>query len=88
MAYTLVRTPTTFGNQASEIIKITADAGTQAVVTRLGTIVGMSYGPVSMNSSNIHIAVNSNTSGISAPGTLGISGCTAGDLFYITVYGR
>ena len=87
MAYTLVRTPSTFGNQAVEMIKVTADAATQNVNTRLKNIVGFSYGPVSMNSSNIHIAVNSSATGVATPGQLGISGCTSGDLFYVTVYG-
>lgn len=88
MAFTLVRTPSVFGNQAAEIIQVTADASTQAIATRLGTIVGFSYGPVSMNSSNIHIAINSNASGVQTLGTVGISGCTSGDLFYLTVYGH
>ncbi len=88
MAFTLVRTPTVFGNMAAEIIKVTADASTQNVQTRLGTVVGMSYGPVSMNSSNIHIAVNSGAGGTALAGVIGISGCTSGDLFYLTVYGR
>ncbi len=88
MAFTLVRNPTVFGNEAVEIIKVTADAAESNIQTRLGVIVGFSYGPSSMNSSNIHIAINSNSTGLSSPGVVGISGCTSGDLFYLTVYGR
>lgn len=88
MAYTLVRTPSAFGNQATELIHVTADAATQAITTRLGVIVGFAYGPSSMNSSNIHIAINSNASGVATPGTVGVSGCTSGDDFYLTVFGR
>jgi hypothetical protein len=88
MAYTLVRTPSVFGNVAVEMIHCTADSAEANIVTRLGKIVGFSYGPSSMNSSNIHIAINSNSTGLAANGTVGISGCTSGDDFYLVVYGR
>ena len=88
MAYTLVRTPSVFGNQATEIIHCTADAAEANIATRLGKIVGFSYGPSSMNSSNIHIAMNSNSTGVAAQGTIGISGCTSGDAVVLVVYGR
>lgn len=88
MAFTLVRTPSVFGNKGVEIIHCTADAAEQNIATRLKKIVGFSYGPISMNSSNIHIALNSNSTGVATDGTVGISGCTSGDAFVITVYGQ
>lgn len=87
MAYTIVRTQSVFGNERVVHMDVTADAATQAIDTGLKNIVAMSYGPISMNSSNIHIAVNSNASGVQAYGTVGVSGNTSGDRFFITVYG-
>ena len=87
MAYTIVRTQTVFGNLRAVCMDVTADAAEQNIQTGLGKIVGMSYGPSSMNSSNIHLEVNSTSTGVAAMGTVGVSGCTTGDRFFLTVYG-
>jgi hypothetical protein len=87
MAYTIVRTSTVFGNQKTAILDVSADAAESNIQVGLGRIVGISYCPISMNSSNIHIAVNSNSTGLASPGVVGVSGCTSGDRFFITVYG-
>ena len=88
MAYTVTKVNSVFGNLRSVIMNVTADAATQAVETGLKNVVGMSYGPLSMNSSNIHLAVNSNASGVQSMGVVGISGCTSGDNFFVVVYGQ
>lgn len=88
MAYTVTKHNSVFGNKKTIGMEITADGATQAVETGLKWIEFMSVGPSSMNSSNIHIATNSNCSGVSTPGTIGITGCTSGDNFYVTVFGR
>lgn len=88
MAYTVSRTNSVFGNLRTVIMEVTADAATQVVETGLKNIVGMSYGAKSMNSSNIKLAVNSNASGVQSMGVVGISGCTTGDNFFVTVYGN
>lgn len=87
MAYTIVRTPSVFGNLRVVCMDVTADAAEQNISTGLGKIIGMSYGPSSMNSSNIHLEVNSSSTGVASPGVIGVSGCTSGDRFFLVVYG-
>jgi hypothetical protein len=91
MAYTVTKTPTVFGNEKVVHLLIDADAATQTVETGLTNIVAYAFGHVSMTTysvAGIKIAVNSNASGVATPGSLGISGATAGDKFYVTVFGR
>ncbi len=88
MAFTVVNTPSVFGNKQVKLLKITADAATQTVQTGLQVIEHVSVFRSSMNTAGTKIAVNSNASGIASMGVLGISGCTSGDECYITVYGR
>lgn len=88
MAFTVTKEPTVFGNKRTVILKITADASTQTIETGLKNVLAFNYGPSSMNSSNIHIAANSNASGVQSMGVIGISGCTNGDLFFVTVFGN
>lgn len=87
MAYTVTRIKDVFGSKRVVLLEITADAATQAVESGLKNIMGMSYGPKSMNSSNIHLAINSNASGVQSFGVVGVSGCTSGDNFHVVVYG-
>ncbi len=88
MAYTVVKYPSVFGNKRAIGLKITADAATQAVETGLKVIEWLSVGYGSMSSQGVKCAINSNASGVATPGTLGLSGFTSGDDFYVTVYGR
>ena len=88
MAYTVTRTQSVFGNLRAVIMEVVADAATEAVPTGLSKIVGMSYAPKSMTTSNIHLYANSGVAGTATLGTIGITGCTAGDHFFITVYGN
>lgn len=88
MAFTVTRTPTVFGNKKVDILKLTADAATQTVSTTLGVIEGYSIGYGSMSSQGIKVYINSNASGVATKGSIGISGCSSGDDFYLTVYGR
>lgn len=88
MAYTVTKSPTVFGNKRAIGLDITADAATQAVETGLSFIEYFSTGEASMNSANIKVNRNVNASGVAANGTLGISGCTSGDHFFVVVFGR
>lgn len=88
MAFTITRYPSDFGNKKVTLLDITADASTQTVDCGYVAIECINTGYASMNSSNIHIAVNSNASGVQSMGVLGISGCTSGDRFFVTVYGH
>lgn len=88
MAWTVVNTPTTFGNKKVRMLKITPDSATFAVQTGLGVIEHVAMFLSSCNSASFKVAVNSGCTGIAAPGTLGITGVTSGDEFYVTVFGR
>ena len=88
MAYTITRTQTVFGNYRAVMLEIVADAATEAVATGLGKIVGMSYAPKSMTTANIHLYANSGVAGTATNGTIGVTGCTSGDHFFVTVYGN
>ncbi len=88
MAWTIVRNPSVMGNKRVVGLTITPDSATFAVETGLSVVEYFTDGPASMNSSNIHIAINSNCSGVQSMGVLGVTGCTSGDLFCLTVFGR
>jgi hypothetical protein len=87
MAYTVVRVNSVFGNERVAILKITTDAATQNVGSGLSVIHGIALGIISCNSANFKIGVNSATTGTAVAGTLGITGCTSGDVFYVTCFG-
>ncbi len=88
MAYTIVRTPSDFGNKKVALLDITADSAEATIDTGMLFIEAIAVGPSSMNSSCIHIAVNSGTTGTALVGFLGVSGCTSGDRFFVTVFGH
>lgn len=87
MAYTVSRDNTVLGNKRVVLLKLTADAATQTVETGLPRVdhIAIHYG--SGTSSAMAIAINSNASGVQSLGVLGISGATAGDDVYVTVFG-
>jgi hypothetical protein len=87
MAYTVTRQQSVFGNMRAVLMEVTADAATQVIETGLGKIVGFSYAPKSMNSSNIHMAINSSATGVQSYGVFSVTGCTSGDNFHVVVYG-
>lgn len=87
MAFTVSKTQTVFGNQRTVIMEVTADAATQTIETGLKKVIGFSYAPKSMNTSNVHMAINSNASGVASQGVFTVTGCTSGDNFFVTVYG-
>ena len=87
MAYTVTRKNSVFGNVRTVLMEITADAATQVIETGLKNVLGFSYAPKSMNSSNIHMAINSSATGVQSYGVFSVTGCTSGDNFHIVVYG-
>lgn len=88
MAFTVVKTPTVFGNMRVVMMDITADAATQTIDTGLGKIVSVSYTPVSMGTSNIHMGINSNATGAVSMGAFSVTGCANGDRFFVNVFGN
>lgn len=87
MAYTVTRVNSVYGNHAVVHMNITADAATQTIETGLKNILGVSTGPLSMNSANFHAAINSNASGVQSFGVFAITGLTSGDNLCVSVYG-
>ncbi len=88
MAWTVTKFKTVFGDKAVVGLKVVADSATSVVASGLKHIDWFSYGPSSMNSSNIHIGVNvTASSAAESQGTVAVTGCTSGDEFYLTVYG-
>jgi uncharacterized lipoprotein YddW (UPF0748 family) len=88
MAFTVTRYKQSVGAKRQVGMDITADAATQTIETGLKVIEWYTSGEASMNSSNIHMAINSNASGVQSNGVFSVTGCTSGDHFYVTCYGR
>jgi len=89
MAFTVSRTKTVFGNYSTVIIQVTADAAEGNIQAGISNVVGFSVGYSSLSTGTAipHVYANANSTGTASPGTIGISGCTSGDVFFITVYG-
>jgi len=87
MAWTVTRTNTVFGNQGAVILHCVADAAEQNIQTGLKKIVGMTMGHISLTTALSKIAINSNSTGVAADGTLGCSGFVSGDVIDFVVYG-
>jgi len=88
MAFTVTKVKTVFGDKRAVALKMVADAATQTVETGLQFIDFHALAPSSLSTAAIKVYINSNASGVSTPGALGISGCAAGDVFTVTVFGR
>lgn len=88
MAYTVTNTKTVFGDKRVHGLKVVADAASDTVETGLKYIEWFSVGFASMNSLNIRLRPNAGAGSTATVGSLGISGCTSGDEFYVTVYGH
>jgi hypothetical protein len=88
MAFTYtVAEKTVFGNLQVHMATVVADATAGAVATGLGTVAHVTVSPKSVTS-GYKVAANAGVSGTSTVGTVAITGCTSGDEFYVTVYGR
>jgi len=88
MAYTVTRVKTVFGDKRAVALQIVADAATQAIATGLQHIDFHALAPSSLSTAAIKCFINKNASGVATEGTIGISGCAAGDVFTVTVFGR
>ena len=90
MAFTVVTEKSAFGNKAVVLMTVTADSAEANIPTGLSLITHMTVGIVSCLTGTAlpHIGVNSNSTGVLTPGTLGVSGVNAGDVFHIVCYGR
>jgi len=89
MAYTVtLRKKGVHGDQRYLQYLVTADAATQSVATGLSYIDVLNISPGSLTTYTFKAWANSNASGVATNGTVGLSGLTSGDQFYMTVYGH
>jgi hypothetical protein len=87
MAFTLTRTKTVFGNEGVEHIKVLADGAEATIQTSLRRVDAFALGYISMTAIGYTIHPNVGSTATAALGSLGVSGLTSGDEFYITVFG-
>lgn len=89
MAFTVtINKKTVFGDMRVNMLSITADATTQTVDTGFDNIVHMDWAAKSMTTSTVVMNKNTGAEGTALVGSIGISGCTSGDEYYVTVYGN
>ena len=89
MAFTVAKLKeSVVGDMRFQILSCTADATTEAIDTGLDYIYGVSAAPQSMASSPWSVRANEGVAGTSTLGTIGVTGVTSGDEFYLTVWGR
>jgi hypothetical protein len=89
MAFTVVKTPTVFGNKKVVILNVTTDGAGSNIETGLGYIEAVTVGQFySMATGGAQIRKNVNSTGTAANGTLGLSGFSAAAEVDIVVYGR
>lgn len=89
MAFTVsMVVKTVHGNERCHHIRLIADAATQTVETGMKVIDAIAVGICSASTAALKVYPNSNASGVQSFGVLGISGCAAGDNFFVTVFGR
>jgi len=81
-------TKTTFGNQRVHFIRVTADAATGVVDTGFDVVEMFSVGNQSSTAATEKYAMNELCAGTASVGNIGITGCTSGDEYMLTVYGR
>jgi len=83
--WTLGRT-TVHGDERTMHGTVTADNTSGSVDTGLCNINQVLYAPKTMTS-GARFRINSLPSGTATAGYLAVTGCTSGDVFYVTVYG-
>lgn len=89
MAFTLSKAQSTvLGDQRVWQGVITADAATGVVSFGFGHVYHVQATAKSMASNTWNVAANVNASGTASNGEVAITGVTANDAIYVTVYGR
>jgi len=88
MAFTRTIVKTVHGNERVQHYVLTADAATDTIITGFGTVIAVATAPKSMASAPFSVSMNELLASTAAAGTIGVTGCTSGDDFYMTVWGR
>ena len=76
------------GNQRVAQYKVSADAVSGIVATKMGVIDAIAVSPISMNSGGPKFKINCTTAAAASNGILNIADVTSGDDLFVTVYGR
>lgn len=76
------------GSSRFNVLSCVADAATQAIATGFNHVYGVSYGPKSMTTASVKIAINVDAAGAASPGAISVTGAVNGDEFYLNVWGR
>jgi len=87
MAFTIVREHSVMGNMRVVNLKITADAATELIDSGLPYIRWFSRGNIKVTTANVTVFPNAGLTGTATAGYLGVTGCTSGDVFFVTCYG-
>lgn len=89
MAWTVTtRKHTIFGNERVMRFDLLSDSATYELATGLNSIHGAHLAIKSLTSAGIKMRYNALSAATASQGTLSITGCTSGDEFYLTVFGR
>jgi hypothetical protein len=89
MAFTVtLNKKTVFGDTRVHMYDITADAATAEIDTGFDFIDQVHANIKSANSFGPYWARNVLSAATASNGTLSVTGCTSGDSFFVTVYGR
>lgn len=76
------------GDKRVNMIRVTADAATDAIDTGVSIIDFVQATPQSMTTSAGKFKINALSAGTSTNGFLAITGVASGDVMFVTVYGR
>lgn len=88
MAFTVSRKQSVFGNQRVVLMDVTTDGAEDNIDSGLDVIDAFSLGDKSITTSAFTLHENVDSSGTAANGTIGASGLTSGDEFFLIIYGR
>ncbi len=88
MAFTVTNSMTVMGNKRVNAMYVTADAASATIETGLDSVdfIGMTH--VSMASVGVRFRANLTAAGAASVGSIGVSGCTSGDAFWLVAYGH
>ena len=89
MAFTVTRTvQTVFGDKSVHCYEIAADAATAEIDTGLEYIDHIQPSIMSANSAGPYFSRNTLSAATASNGIFSVTGCTSGDTFFVTIYGR
>lgn len=88
MAFTIGREITVLGNKRVALLSCSVDSASGNVETGLGNVDHVSLCPISMATAAIVIKKNIGSGATARAGMININGAAAGDVFFLTVYGK